>query len=137
MRLIFFKKLLSGLAFGAAICATLLLIFALILSKQVDPSKNSNLFALISLVMGSFLGGKIATLGVEKRALQGLTFGVLFSALILLISVFLSSFDASSLLKMLITLVSAFMGAMIGKNANNKRSSSKRMKSVIKRYATR
>lgn len=137
MGLIFFKKLLTGFIVGAAACALLLLIFALILSNQADPSKNSGLFALISLVIGSFLGGKVSVIGVEKRALQGLSFGVLFSLFMLLMSVFFTSFDASSLLKILITVVSAFMGAMIGRAGNGKRSSNKRMKSVIKRYATR
>lgn len=137
MGLIFFKKLFSGFIVGAAVCALLLLIFALILSKQADPSKNSGLFAIISLVVGSFLGGKVSALNVEKKALQGLSFGVLFSLFILLMSVFFTSFDASSLLKILITVISAFMGAMIGRRENGSRSSNKRMKSVIKRYATR
>jgi putative membrane protein (TIGR04086 family) len=135
MRLIFFKKIFFALLIGAITCGVLLLAFSAVLSRQDDPSKLLNVFSLVSLLVGAFVCGKVSTLGLEEKALQGLFSGVGFVLLVLLPSVLLSDFGASSLLKMLATVLLAFVGAMLGGNGTNRVRSSKKRKSVVKRYA--
>lgn len=135
MRLIFFKKLFFALLIGAITSCVLLLIFSVILSGRDDPNKLLNVFSLVSLLAGAFVCGKVSTLGLEERALQGLLSGVGFALLVLLPSVLLSDFEASSLLKMLATVLLAFVGAMLGGKGASRVRSSKKRKSVVKRYA--
>jgi putative membrane protein (TIGR04086 family) len=135
MRLIFFKKLFLALLIGAITCSVLLLVFSAILSRQADPSKLLEAFSLVSLIVGAFVCGKTSTLGLEEKALQGILSGVCFALLVLLPSVLLSDFGTGSLLKLIVTVIIAFAGAMLGgKNATNTRSTKKR-KNAVKRYA--
>ncbi len=135
MKLIFFRKILYGLIAGAAVTGALLLIFALVLSKQDDPNQNLKVFSLISLLAGAMIGGKVATTQMEARALQGLFFGLVFTLMILLPSTIMSDFDGFSVIKMLLCVVLAFTGAMIGKKTRSSGNSARRRKNVMKRYA--
>ena len=135
MRLIFFRKIFLGLIVGALTSTVLLLIFSLILSGQDDPSKLMTVFSVISLIAGAMICGKVSTLGVESKAAQGAVAGVGFALLVLLPSVILSDFSAFSILKMLMVVVMAFVGAMIGTKNTSSISSSKKRKNVVRRYA--
>ena len=135
MKLIFFRKLLIGALLGAATSLVLLLIFTAVLSSQDDPSKLMGAFSIVSLVAGAIVCGKAATIGLENKALQGLFAGLIFTVIILLPSVLLSSFDSLSFLKMLLCIVLAFAGAMIGRKNGNSIGSARRRKNVMKRYA--
>jgi hypothetical protein len=64
-----------------------------------------------------------------------LTYLLFFTVTLLLPSVLLSSFDSFSLLKMLLCVVLAFAGAMIGRKNGNSIGSARRRKNVMKRYA--
>lgn len=135
MRLIFFKKLFLALLVGAITCSVLLLVFSAILSRQDDPSKLLDVFSVASLLVGAFVCGKMSTLGLEEKALQGILSGVCFALLVLLPSVLLSDFGAGSLLKLLTTVIIAFLGAMLGGKSGGRVRSSKKRKNVVKRYA--
>lgn len=135
MKLIFFRKLIFGIIIGALSSLILMLISAAILSETDDPSKNITLFSRISLLTGAFICGKVASIGLEKKLFQGLLSGISFALLVLLPSLILSSLGFSSLIDMLLTLVLAFAGAMIGAKRSSAPSSSARRKNVIKRYA--
>ena len=135
MKLIFFKKIFAGLIAGAIACILMLLLFSAVLSKQKDPNELMSVFSLIPLIAGALVCGKIATLGLDSRALQGLIAGVFFTVAVLLPSVLVSDFDSMSLVKMLITLVCCFAGATVYKKGNTKSASSKARKNVLKRYS--
>ena len=135
MKLIFFRRLLIGALLGAATSFVLLLIFTAVLSSQDDPNKLMGVFSTVSLVAGAIVCGKAATIGLESKALQGLFAGLIFTVLVLLPSVLISSFDSLSLLKMLLCVVLAFAGAMVGRKTGVNKGSAKRRKNVMKRYA--
>jgi len=135
MKLIFFRKLALGVITGLMITGGLLLIFALILSKQDDPTKSSVLLSWIALGVGALAAGKLSALGVEGKLIQALVTSAMFVLILLALTVAFSDFDSVSLLKMLVTAVLTFSGAMIGKKTTKSASSKKRRKNVIKRYA--
>jgi hypothetical protein len=64
-----------------------------------------------------------------------LSYLLFFTVTLLLPSVLLSSFDSFSLFKMLLCVVLAFAGAMIGRENGNSIGSARRRKNVMKRYA--
>ena len=135
MGLISFRKIFIGVIFGALTSVTLLLVFALILSRLEDPKSLTAVFSLIAMSVGALVCGKVSTLGIERKALQGIFAGLVFIAVILLPSLILSEFEMLSLLKMLLCLVFAFTGAMVGRKGTGMVASSKRRRSVMKRYA--
>lgn len=135
MKLIFFRKLALGVISGLIITGALLLFFALILSKQDDPTKSSVLLSWIALGVGALAAGKLSALGVENKLIQALMTSATFVLILLALSVAFSDFNSASLLKALITALLTFMGAMIGKKTTKSVSSSKRRKNVIKRYS--
>lgn len=135
MKLIFFRKIIIGILAGTITSAVLLLVFSAILSGQDDPSLLTGVFSVVSLLAGAIVCGKISTIGLERKLIQGLAAGVAFTLAVLLPSVILSDFSGASLIKMLITVVLAVTGAMIGKKSTAKAASAKRRKNVMKRYA--
>jgi len=135
MKLIFFRKLALGVISGLIITGALLLFFALILSKQDDPTKSSVLLSWIALGVGALVAGKLSALGVENKLIQALMTSATFVLILLALSVAFSDFNSASLLKALITALLTFSGAMIGKKTTKSVSSSKRRKNVIKRYS--
>ncbi len=135
MKLIFFRKVFIGIIAGGISSAIMLLIFTAVLSGQEDPSKLMSAFSLVSLITGAIVCGKIATIGVDNKLVQGLAAGVVFAIAVLLPSVIISDFDAFSILKMLMTVALALVGAMLGKKSAVKAASAKRRKNVMRRYA--
>lgn len=135
MKLIFFRKIALGILSGIVISAAFLLIFALVLSKQEDPKKSFELLSFIALAVSSAAAGKVSTLGIENKLVQALVSALAFSVLVLIASLLFSELNSSSLLKMLLTALLTFTGAMIGKRNHLGVSGTKRRKAVLKRYA--
>ena len=135
MKLIFFKRIVLGVIAGALFSLFLLLLSALFLSSREDPSKQLSLFSEISLLAGAFMCGKISTWGLESKALQGALSSLAYTLAILLPSLILSNIGSGSLLNVLLTIVFAFTGAMLGRKSTQKQASGARRKNVIRRYA--
>lgn len=135
MKLIFFRKITLGILSGLILCGVLLLLFALILTKQDDPQKKLEFFSFLALALSAVTAGKLSTVGLESKLIQALATAAAFSLLMLMLSVVFSDFTPSAFLKLLITAALTFTGAMIGKKSRTGVSSGKRRKAVIKRYA--
>jgi putative membrane protein (TIGR04086 family) len=135
MKLLFFKRIFLGVITGAATLLLMLLLSAAFLSSRDDPLRNLSIFAEISLILGAFVCGKISTLGLESRAVQGASAALAFTLAVLLPSLIASSFGAGSYISMILTPISAFTGAMIGRKKNDHRPAVAKRKNVMKRYA--
>ena len=135
MKLIFFKRLILGLITGALVSAASLLLFSLILSKQSDPTENAALFSYLALILGSFAAGKAATLGLTERLPLALLSALCVTALLFIASAAVKGMGEISYIKMLISAVSAFTGAIVGKKSGNAAPSKKRRRALVKRYA--
>lgn len=135
MRLIFFKRLILGLITGALVSAVSLLLFSLILSKQSDPTENAALFSYLALILGAFAAGKATTLGLDGKLPMALLSALCVTALLFIVSAAVNGMGDLSYIKMLISAVSAFTGAIVGKKSGSSAPSKKRRRALVKRYA--
>ena len=135
MRLIFFKRLILGLITGVLVSAVSLLLFSLILSKQSDPAVNAALFSYLALILGSFSAGKAATLGIDEKLLMAILSALCVTALLFIASAAIKGSFSLAYTKMLISAISAFAGAIVGKKRGSSAPSRKRRNAIVKRYA--
>ena len=135
MKLLFFKKILIGCLLGLISVTVLLFILSAILSTGEDPIANLSLFSQIPLIVGSIVAGKVSTLGLQSKLLQGLLTGMIFALILIIPSAIISSFTSLSALRIVCTVIFAIAGAFIGKKHPKLSSTNARRKAVIKRYA--
>lgn len=137
MKPLFWQNVLFGVA-AAAICSMLLLcIFAFLGLSADDPAALAPLFSKAALIIGAFIGGRIAASDAENRALCGAVCGVCYMLIVLAPSLILSNWGASSLLWMTVTVLAAVMGAVVARgNDSGVRKGIKKRRSVSKKYSS-
>ena len=138
MRSLFWRRILLGVAAAALASGLLLCIFAVISLRMNDPVKLNGVFANAALIFGAFLGGRVATVREEGRLVNGLVCGALFALAVLLPSLILSEWSSASLLRVVITVISALTGAILfrrGRSRLSARGARKRLKKRYGKYA--
>ena len=136
MKPLFLRNMLAGVICAALASVLLLLAFAAISLKMEDPAAMNSLFANIALLVGSFLGGRIAARGEENRALRGLLCGVAVMLAVLMPSLILSGWGADSLLRAALTVLASVLGAVLlrGERSGAKRRSAAKRRRINQKY---
>ena len=136
MKPLFFKKLLLGAIVALLTWCATLIVFSFISMRLEDPKKLLGVFATISLIAGSFIGGKLAFGSVESKPISAI-----FAALAVLLpytvlSLIVSGAGGFSLIKALIVFISAFAGAFLTKGERKNTSSRRLRKNIASKYAS-
>lgn len=137
MKPLFWRKVLSGVVTAAVCSAILLCIFAFAGLADDDPAALAPLLSKVALIIGAFIGGRVASVNAENRALRGVVCGVCYMFLILVPSLILSSWGASSMLWALLTVLASVFGAVVARgNTSGGRSGIKKRRNISKKYSS-
>lgn len=120
----YLKPILLGVALGAVVITLLLMILSLLMSLQDIPQSFITPMVLFSLGVGAFAGGLFAArLTKEKGLLLGAGCGLLLFAAIWVCGLGLnpSVFGALTSIKLLIAVVLASLGGVVGINGKKRR----------------
>ena len=135
MKPLFLKKLVLGAFVAIIVWGAAAVILSLVSVRLTDPKKLLGVFSAITLVLGAFIGARVARGTLESRPISAL-----LATLPAIVPYFIGSLIISGKvapLKILIVFISAFAGAFLDR-AEKKNTSSKRIrKSVAARYAGR
>lgn len=134
MKPLFLKETLKGLLSALLIWGVLLTLFSLISLKFEDPDKLLSLFSNIALFAGALFGGRIASRDSENKLLTGLITGCAVMLPVLLVSLIISDWGASSLLRLALTVAAVILGAISRRSTEKAPSSGKRRKEMAKKY---
>jgi len=120
----FYKPILFGLIISVIATVLILLIFSFLLTIRDMPAMTMPVFSAVSIAIGGFLGGLFSA---KKAGKNGLLYGVITGAalyvIVLIASLIVSKGGVTmlTLIKLVITLISAAIGGIIGVNLKNRR----------------
>ena len=137
MKPLFWFKVMKGTVCAVIVTFAMLCLFTLVGLKADDPALHVSLYANVSLFIGVFLGGIVSSRGADAPFLNALVCGVTCAILLFLPSLILSEWDADSLLRMALTVVSSVLGAVLtrGREGSSvRRQSAKRRREIAKKY---
>lgn len=118
------KTIVLGLIVGTAIISLLLILCALLMSLGVLPIGAANICSTLSISIGAFISGFFTAKKLKKKGLiTGLIIGGILFLIFTCISLIacLSAPTLLTLLKGVITVISAALGGILGVNSAAKR----------------
>ena len=137
MKPLFWFKVLKGVASAVLFSCALLCLFTFIGLKMDDPSAFIAVYANVSLFSGALLGGGLASKGSDNWMVNSLISGLIYTGIVLLPSLIVSSWEADSLLRAVLTVVVALCGgAIVQRRTGNSqwRSKSRKRREIARRY---
>lgn len=116
---------LYGLLSAFIAAVLLLVLFSAVMAAKDIPSSLITPFACISISIGAFFGGMIASKSIHSHGLMmGAVNGVLFFLFLYVIGLIMRQVDLNTmlLLKIILSVVFGAVGGVLGVNVKHKRS---------------
>ena len=126
-------QIVKGVIFAMAISAVLCMIYALLIEKGKCGADSADIVLSVIVLLCSVIGSVIAVVGSRNRLIMGLSTGIIFAAVLVIIPV-LAYPDTISWIKIIRIVAVASGGGLIGSIVNlgksNKRFHKNRKKRI-------
>lgn len=113
------RALIYGLVFAIGGCTIVLLVAAIIISKNDVPQNSVNIIADVAVILSSFMAGIAAARVMKCKGLvTGASIGIIYYIIMFLSSIlfFKAEITIAALTKLIMMVVSSSIGGIIGVN---------------------
>lgn len=117
-------KIVKGVIFAMAISALLCMVYALLIEKGKCGADSADIVLSMIVLLCSVIGSVIAAVGSTNRLVMGLSTGLIFAAVLVIIPI-LAYPDAISWIKIIRIVAVAAGGGLIGSIVNLGKSNKK------------